>query len=365
MPARPALSSGRRLAALAVLALATSLAPAAGAQSDADRATARTLGQDGQTALDNKDFKTAEDRFRRADKLVHAPTLMLGLARALAGNGKWVESQETYNRIVREGVAPGAPAVFKEAVEDAKKEVDSIAPHIGTVNIVVKAAGGGDVPNEKVLLDGAPVNTASLGVRRAIDPGKHVLVVTGDGYKAAELRFDVPEGGAVDAPVTLEKDPNWTAAQPPPPPPPPPTGSATSTVAPPYPPPPPGGETPVASPLPPYLPWVAFGVGGAGLVFGTVTGVVALGKHSDLQKACTGTQCGSDQKSALDSYHTMGTLSTVGFVVGGVGAAAGVVLLLMQPKSDSVAPVAAPPPAARLHVTPVVGFGSVGAVGTF
>src|SRR5277367_5346205 len=86
------------------LSLGVSAAPRALAQSDADRATARSLGQDGQSALENKDYATAEDRFRRADKMVHAPTLMLGLARSLSGEGKYVEAQEAYNRIVREGL---------------------------------------------------------------------------------------------------------------------------------------------------------------------------------------------------------------------------------------------------------------------
>jgi hypothetical protein len=347
-----------RLLAVASLAVATSLAPSVHAQSDADRATARQLGQDGEAALDAKDFKTAEDNFRRADKLVHAPTLMLGLARSLSGLNRFVESQETYNRIVREGVAPGASAVFKDAVETARREVDGIAPHIGGVTIVVQASGGGDVPNEKVLLDGAPVNTASLGVRRAIDPGAHVLSVTGDGFKPAEVRFQVTEGAAVDAPVTLEKDPNAVIA----PPPVPPTGTDLHAFPQPALP-PPGPEQPAASSSPRYLPWTAIGIGGAGLVLGTVAGVIAMGKHSDLAKVCGGGVCGSDQQSSVDSYHSMATLSTVGFIVGGVGVAAGVILLLVQPSATQVSPPATG--ASPLSVTPVIGLGSVGAVGTF
>ena len=100
-----------RLAVAASLALVTA-APMARAQSDADRATARELGQQGFQALDAKDYKTAEDRLRRADQLVHAPTLLLGLARAEAGLHRYVHAQETYQRIIREGVARagGVPA---------------------------------------------------------------------------------------------------------------------------------------------------------------------------------------------------------------------------------------------------------------
>src|ERR1035441_2491334 len=99
----------------AALALVLATPAAALAQSDTDRATARQLGKDGEQALDAKDFKRAEDDFRRADGLIHAPTLVLGLARALAGEGKLVEAQEAYQRIIRDGVAPGAPDAFKRA----------------------------------------------------------------------------------------------------------------------------------------------------------------------------------------------------------------------------------------------------------
>jgi hypothetical protein len=52
----------------------------------------------------------------------------------------------------------------------------------------------------------------------------------------------------------------------------------------------------------------------------------------------------------------MGMLSTVGFIVAGVGAATGTVLLLTAPKETT---------GSGFHVTPAIGLGSVGAVGTF
>jgi hypothetical protein len=348
------------LAVSASLVLGGAAAPAR-AQSDDDRATARALGQDGQQLLDAKDYKTAEDRYRRADKLVHAPTLMIGLARALAGEGKYVEAQETYNRMVREGVPPGAPEVFKRAIEAAKREVEGVAPKVAAVTITVKTSAGGDVADPKVLLDDRPINSASLGVRRAVDPGSHVLRVSADGFKSAEMTFNVNEGGSTDQPIVLEKDltgaagagaagagaPAAGAA-----------GAATGT----------GGST---SGLPAettssgkhsVLPWVAFGVGGAGLIVGSITGLLAVGDHSTLANNCMNGTCPPSQDSNLSSYHTMGLLSTVGFIVAGVGAATGVVLLIAQPKGDSAA---APPAAAGIQIAPTLGLGSIGAVGTF
>lgn len=356
---------------VASCALLAGAAPPALAQSDADRATARSLGMDGEQALDSKDYKTAEDRFRRADNLVHAPTLMLGLARALAGLGRYVEAQEAYNRIVREGVAPGAPEAFKRALADAKREVDGMAPKIGGVTISVHGTGGADVPTAKVTLDGAPVSTASLGVRRSIDPGSHVLQVTADGYKPAEAHFEVTAGGSVDQPVTLEVDTSAQAAGAA-------AGAGAQGAA--------GGpsaglpanpvpETPSGGGARAVLPWVAFGVGGVGLAAGAVTGIIAMGKHSDLanSKLCNGTTCDPSQQSSIDSYHSMATVSTVAFVVGGVGVAAGAVLLLTRPKAEATVdtqspagqPAPSPPPPTALRVTPVIGFGTIGAVGEF
>ena len=336
------------------------------AQSDDDRATARALGLEGQTALDNKSYAKAEDRFRRADKLVHAPTLELGLARAMAAEAKYVEAQETYNRIIREGLPPGAPEVFKRALEDAKKEVDAVAPKLGSVVITVKASSGQDVDSPKVTLDGKPVNAASLGIKRAIDPGPHNLHISADGYKPADVQFSILEGGSGTQAVTLDKDMSATpAAAPASTPAPTPNANATPATA--------NGTSGAAPDMGPpkksILPWVAFGVGGAGLLVGLITGSIALGDHATLAKDCMGGSCPPADNNDLSSYHAVSTISTVGFVVAGVGGAAGLILLLTQPKAASSSTAQAPAQdktrTAALRLYPVLGLGSAGVSGTF
>src|SRR6266851_3038867 len=95
---------------IAVLSLPSR--PVAAQPSASDRATARALAEEGGEALDRKNYEIAADRFARADALVHAPTLSIELARAQVGLRKFVEAQETYLRIIREGVAPGSPPAF-------------------------------------------------------------------------------------------------------------------------------------------------------------------------------------------------------------------------------------------------------------
>jgi hypothetical protein len=326
------------------------------AQSSADRATARQLGEDGEHALDAKDYKRAEDDFRRADSLVHAPTLSLGLARALAAEGKLVDAQEIYKTIIREGVAPGAPDVFKRAVESAKTEVQDITPKLGGITVTVTAPGGGSVPNVKVTLDDTPLTAAVLGVKRVTDPGPHVVRASADGFKPASINVTVPVGGSVDAPLTLAKDDSGAGTAVVTPPPTAPATTATPASSSPAPDAPPPSSRGGAGPWP----WVAFGIGGAGLVTGIVTGVMAISKRSDTLSHCSSSGvCPPDQQSNVDSYNTLGLVSTVGFVVAGVGAAAGVTILFLQPKGGDA------PAATGFHVVPVVGLGSLGAKGSF
>jgi hypothetical protein len=107
--------------AFTIAALSFSMHPAWAQPSASDRATARALAEEGGEALDRKNYEIAADRFARADALVHAPTLSLELARAQVGLRRFVEAQESYLRIIREGVPPGSPPSFTKAFQDAQK----------------------------------------------------------------------------------------------------------------------------------------------------------------------------------------------------------------------------------------------------
>lgn len=72
----------------------------------------------------------------------------------------------------------------------------------------------------------------------------------------------------------------------------------------------------------------AFGVGGLGLAVFGVTGGLAVAKTNDLRGACSGGVCPPSAQQGLGAARTLGTVSTVGLVVGGAGAVAGGVILL-------------------------------------
>lgn len=341
----------RKAPVLAFL-FASTLSSSAFAQSDDAKSTARALGAEGHEALAAKDYAKSEDRFHRAiaifddAKAPVPPTLLLGAARASAGLGHLVASQEAYNRILRQGVQPGAPAVFVKSYEEASKEIEPVAARIAWVTINVSGCS-----NPTVSVDGVPISNAAIGVRKPTDPGKHVVKATAQGCLAGETTFTVSEAQSTEATIKLEAEksseplPTPTVVAPPP--------TVQPVAAPAAPP----GESTVEHSFP-HKPVaiVSFSVAGVGLITGAVAGIAAINKHSDLSGPCSSGTCPADQADNLASYHTMGTVSTVGFVVAGVGAAAGIVSLVMAPKSN---------PASTGWIRPVIGPMSVGAVGQF
>ncbi|MEO7330406.1 MAG: hypothetical protein ABI193_17655 [Minicystis sp.] len=340
------------------------------AQNPADRATARALAAEGQEALDKKDFVTAADRFSRADSLYHAPTLVLGLAEAQVGQGKLIDALETYNRLVREGVPPKSPPAFTKALADAVKELDALTRRIPTVTINVTGS-----KDASVTLDGAPVPGAALGVKRLVDPGKHIIRATASGFEPSESTVNIPEGKGVVANLELKviSATHPVLVSPPVVPP------ARVDPSPSAPKPRPVAKPPAAKPIPPpviatvpqvanpdgggmrpqkILGIAALGLGGAGLVLGGITGVIAIGKSKSLKEGCSAAPCRVDPSdgAAADSYRLMANLSTVGVVIGSAAAVTGVVLLVLAPKSKSHQAVV---------ITPLVGAGFVGATGSF
>ena len=333
-----------------MLALAASAVPVfsneahAAEPSSADRATARTLAQEGYVALSSKDYSAAADRFGRALALVHAPTLLRDLARAQVGLGRLVDAHETYSQIIREGVASDAPPPWVKALADAKAEIAPITPRLPWVTITVTGPA-----HPKVTIDGAPIAEASLGVKRAADPGRHEIRALATGYYTAKKTLSLNEGESVNIAFELEDAPPDAA----------PKDEEES------------GKVSVATVVdPPWRKPVTIGalaLGGAGIALGSVTGILAMTKHNQLATACPSGVCGPTHKAEYDNYHTLGTVATIGFVAGGVAAGAGVVLLLVKPQTLVQQPNSDQPKPTRTSFrwSPFVGLGGAGVEGTF
>jgi len=297
-----------------------------GAPTDKDRA--RELAQQAADLLDAKKYAEALEAANKAESFYHAVFHLYVAARSLDGLGRLTEAAETYERLLAEPLPPSAPQVFRDAQKDSKGYLADLLARIPTVLVRVS---GVSVDAAKATLDDKPLDIAS-GVAVRADPGSHVVRVTADDRAPFEKTISLPnKGGVVVVDASLG-----------------PVGGQTT----PDPKPVPSGGSLVPA-------FVAFGVGAAGLAMGGVMGVLELGKVGDLEKVCPNKACPATAQPDLDKANQLATLSTVGFAAGGVGVAAGVVLLVVRKK----APVASSSTGAL--VVPWVGPGIMGLAGKF
>jgi hypothetical protein len=304
----------RRFAACSSLVLSMlALSAPVGAQpqpSDVDRATARALAREGYEAQRRGQFGLAADRFERADALVHAPTLLLGLARAQSGQGELVEAEEKYQRLLREPLPADAPPAFVKAVEEAKREAPGVAARLAWVTLVLRGPSVKGPTAARVTVDAVSVPAAAIGVRRACNPGTHVARAFAPGFRSAEHSFAVNEGGAETIVLDL-----------------PPMAPAPALAG------PEPATAERASSWHRTAGIVALSAGAAGVIVGSVTGGLALGRHASLSDECPDARCSTAHAGDVDTYRTLADVATVATLAGAAAAAAGVVLLLTPPAS--------------------------------
>jgi hypothetical protein len=286
-----------------------------------DVAAARSLGVQGIRLADEGKCGEALEKLERAEALYHAPTILGRLGECQVELGQIVRGTENLHRVVREPLAANAPAAFVAAQRRAKSVLERALPRIAYLVVRVDPKG---VPGATVTIDGTPVPNALIGAERPTDPGNHEVVAMANGYNAAKTSVTLGEGAHQEVALVLTPNPSAAAPAVPAAP-----QSLPAQGPPPLPPPP-----PALSPSRDHtLAYVLLGIGGAGLLTGTVTGFMAIGKKDSL--ACPDQQCPPAQHDKLDSAKTLATVSTVGFGVGIASAAVGTVLLLTGGKAEA------------------------------
>jgi hypothetical protein len=330
------------------------------AQTDLERAAARDAASAGVTAFNAGQYAQAIDSFSRAEQLVHAPTHLLFLARAQAKVGRLVAAHESYLKIVREVLPAGAPKAFVEAQAAAEQERAPFDARLPSVTIAVQ---GGSSDDLDVRMDGTRLPAAMVGIPLPVDPGQHVFEARAASAQSSPVTVTLAEGGKQTVLLTLTP----SSAD---------SNSAGS-----------GGATPASiarasNPLSDSAPaqghafrtgaYISFAIGAVGLGLGTAFFLKASSTRSSSDKlydACkatspSGTCSDPAQQQAIiakdnsgDSQHNLGVAS---LIVGGIGAAAGVTLLLLDAHhARSSAQALAP------RIVPVLGFREVGLLGSF
>jgi hypothetical protein len=280
---------------LALALIAACPVPARAGSSAADRDAARALAGQGYDAFEAGQYQRTLELFQQAEARYHAPPHLLYIARAQIKLGKLLDAEATYGRILAEKLAADAPAPFKEAQATARAEISQARAIVPVLVVTVASA---PPPGARVLVDGQPLAPDEMGQPLRRDPGSHTVVL------------ELP-GQVIERTVVLKP------------------GAEANVVLPP-------GQPPLPSVVPGA---VLVGVGGAGIVVGTVAAILLHG--------ATGS-------SVTPLRVTMGT----GFAVGGAAAVTGTVLLVLRARA-----------AARTAAVPRVevglGAGSVSIAGKF
>lgn len=205
--------------------------------------------------------------------------------------GHWVDARA---KAVTEGATP--------IEEEATKRAKALEPRLPKITVRVAKGAPKDL---EVFRDDVPLGAVSLGRPLPVNPGPHKIRVRAKGHEEWSTEVTAKEAENVDVEVKVGAQKPEGADGPRP------IGPAPA----------PGADEKTTSPLV----YLGFGVGAAGLGVGAITGLMALGKAGAARSACPDQQCRTQED--LDSAkagQTLGTVSTIGFIVAGVGAAVGV-----------------------------------------
>lgn len=292
------------------LTSATTLAYAQGEPSAADSETALQLYKDGKALREKGDNDAALEKLRAAFALVETPIIAVELARAYAGKQKLVEAREVLLTVSRMPVRKNESEKAAEARREAETFAAQLKPRLASLRVKITGLAAGETP--KLAVDGAPVPPDAASVPRIVNPGAHVVTVDVNG-KSTKGEVTLAEGESRELELAAPEKDAATPSTP---------GQPTR-----------GSES---SGLKSGLVYGGFGVAVVGVGVGTITGIMTLSKAGTLKDNCTSDgRCPASSQSDIDGATTLGTVSTIGFIVGGVGLAAGIIGLVAFPDKAS------------------------------
>jgi len=309
-----------RLVRPLVIAAVLGAAPAAWAQADdATRSAARTLGYEGINDYQAGNYPSAVDKLDRAYRALKVPTLGLWSGRALEKTGRLVAASERLLEVTRLDPNTGSDVdVQKKAQADAQTEQALLQRRIP--HLVIELTGAG-AAGASVTVNGSAIPSALIGVKRPVDPGS-VVVQAQNGDASTGNTVVVAEGETKTLSLELGLGTGGTATTAPPP-----AGNGAATPS-------ARDDKEGGGSGRRVIGWAVFGAGAAGVVAGAVTGGLAMSSRSSMN-GCEGNACPESERDNVEYYNQLRTISTIGFIAGGVLAAGGLALVLTAPKSTA------------------------------
>lgn len=282
-----------RLATLTLVCLIGSSIPAPCFAQSGNAAAAEALFDQARSAMEHEEYDEACSKFRESNRLDPAAGTLLNLAKCEELRGKLATAWELF-RAVEDQLPAG-----DDRIPVAKESAAKLKPRLPRLII---DAGNPPPDGIQIKRDGVSLGVASLGAPLPVDPGEHEVVVILPGQAPKTFQVFVVEGESKALDVTGAGSSGDSAG----------AAGEVSTSS--------GNAT---------LGYVFGGVGIAGVVFGSITGLMAMGKQSTVDDECNGNGfCSAKGADAASSGSSLATLSTIGWVIGAAGIGAGAYFLL-------------------------------------
>lgn len=263
-----------------------------------DKAAAEALFQAGKQLMDAGRLDEACPKLAASMQEEPSPGTMLNLALCHEKQGKTATAWAEYKE---------AAALAKQRGESARADVaeefaGKLEPRLSRITIDVTSA----VSSLEILRNGEPVLPATWGVGVPVDPGTHDIVARAPGYLEWRTR------------VVLVGDARHQKVQVP----------ALRRI---------GRD----GPRPLLIAGIALAsIGAAGLIVGGIFGGLAAGDKSSADDDCPDLACTQEAFDTIESARTLAHGATAAFVIGGVVAAAGLTLIIVDvggSRGDSLA----------------------------
>jgi len=220
--------------------------------------------------------------------------------------------------------------------KEARRRAEMLKPRLALLTVVVSSAVG-TLPGLEIRQNGVPLDRSRWGTPLPVDRGRHVIVVTAPGKQQWERAVDISQDGvreSVEIVALADVSGGASAALTLRPQPTPPQTSTFGPVA---------TLTPDTTSSPSNTQrtlGLSLGGGGvAGLIAGTVSGIVAITKKnaSNADGHCRADNvCDQVGVSLREEAQTAGTVSTVMFIVGGAVLVGGFVVFATAPPATPV-----------------------------
>ena len=254
--------------------------------------------------MDAREYDAACPLLERSNALDPSSGTLLNLAECYEQRGMTASAHGTFEAAREISTRTGRT----DRAEVAELRKRRLEPMLRRLIIVPPSAP----PKGLVIsLDGRPLDRTRWNVPLPVDPGVHLIRAGADGASDYVTRVPAPEAGAATSvPLLLPpRDPSEQKRGP---------GLDRQKIG-----------------------AIACGVlGAAGIATGTVFGLQSQSKHEQSDKHCTGRTCQDNRGVTLmEDARSAGNVSTVGFIVGGLGLGAAAVLWFAKPFGGEAAAV--------------------------